>query len=648
MDIPFEAFKKDVEERDGTRTRRSVLLLWLNDEFFSQDLGRDAATPQEEGSWMGPLSVFDSLLGAIDYPAWEQRRGGQKGYGYASVAVRLIGPASSDSLEGIYRELKGRPGSDCRGTYRHLDNAPAPAGGEEAKGELGPWVDAPVNFKLISPLATAPQADLIGGDDIKDGRIQIPHGSPVGVEGPPCATLEIHRTIATDDRLIDALIQELRLRGVDPILGQGHAGRLTALLRELEPAGPPPSSPSHLSARDHVVLISEWDTKFGRTLLSLLQKAIRSGMEPPLPWDAIVPWIHRFSYVRGLDGDTPAAAAGSGQKGKTDVVALAGGLETGFKEPAVGTNQYDYLRRLTLRIADLDWSLKRNNQGSIKAFGILGNDYFDKLLILQALKERFPSHLYFTTDLDAGYLDAKVFRWARNLIIAAPYGLALGQARNDWIGVGDAGDLRGGTPPFRHSIQTSVYRAVLGALDGQESDLSARARQDPPLLFEVGSGRFFQLRQPGEAPADPSGGIQPRPTTTGIGGFFLSHAVTLILVDTLALTAPGLRTEAATPCPGLGFWTLGLDGDAGGPDPDPFLSARRRRLAPLGHRPGGGALRVAQRREHLALRAGAAGLRLDRRDSASSTAGGARATRTSASPRFSSCRTPAGRGLAPL
>jgi hypothetical protein len=110
-------------------------------------------------------------------------------------------------------------------------------------------------------------------------------------------------------------------------------------------------------------------------------------------------------------------------------VSLATGTDAGFKEPAIGTNQYDYLRRLALQIAELDWSLKRDDRGSIKAFGILGNDYFDKLLILQALKERFPSQLYFTTDLDAGYLDAKVFRWTRNLVVAAPFGLTLRRNR---------------------------------------------------------------------------------------------------------------------------------------------------------------------------------------------------------------------------
>ena len=569
VDVPFEAFKKDRQTREGAWTRELVLVLWINDEYLSQDLGRDAAGLDHAGNWLGPLSAFDALLERIGYPVQgtppePNREPDGWRPAYASAAVRLIGPASSDSLESIYREIKGMPGTSCIGAYRHLDNAPvasAPSSAAENDPNRGPWGDEPVNFKLISPHATAPQDDLIGGDDIHNGPIQVPHGSSPSVGQPACATLEFHRTIATDDRLMGALIDELRLRGVDPISARGHGSWLPALLGGLQPSRLLEPGQTRPNPRDHVVLISEWDTKFGRTLPYLFEKRVRASTEPSVDPNRPVPWVHRFSYVRGLDGDTPAPAAGSQQGTKPDILSVAGGLDTGFKEPAVGTNQYDYLRRLTLQIADLDWSLKQRNQGSIKAFGILGNDYFDKLLILQALKERFPSHLYFTTDLDAGYLDAKVFRWTRNLVIAAPYGLTLHRAFDAAAAPNGGDDLQGGTPPFRHSYQTSLYLTVLRTLQGREAELGDWSRRDPPLLFEVGHGRFYQLKHAGDPPSEGSLRIQPDPTTTGVGPFLFNHATTLILVGGLALalilvSAPTLRRKGpvADSAPGPWAW----------------------------------------------------------------------------------------------
>lgn len=550
IDIPFEAFKRDRTTRDGRNIRDVVLLLWLNDEYVSQDLGRDATRGEPGTRWLGPLSAIDELMSRLDYPVQGQPLDPQSWRAaYRSSAIRVIGPASSDSLEPVYVELLGQNGGDCVSAYRHLDNAPggrAPPAIPADDPRLGIWGDDPVNFKLISPHATAPQADLVGGSHpIEDGPVQIHGSSNLQSRAGPCATLEIHRTIATDDRLIDALIGELRLRGVDPVSARGHGSRLPQLLAQ--PGQLLYGDAGRLRPRDHLVLISEWDTKFGRTLPSLFEDRVGKGAcsrrDVERTRDQLPPcWVHRFSYMRGLDGDTPAPASGAGKVVKPDIVSLASGNEAGFKEPAVGANQYDYLRRLTELIADLDWTLKRDNQGSVKAFGILGNDYFDKLLILQALKERFPSHLYFTTDLDAGYLDARVFRWTRNLVIAAPFGLTLRRGFEGSV----KESLQGGTPPFRHSIQTSLYLTVVRTLQGREAELGVQARGDPPLLFEVGYGEFFRLKSPEELQTDPSALLHPDPSSTGVGRFLVSHALGLALAGGAALglilvASPSLR-----------------------------------------------------------------------------------------------------------
>ena len=48
-----------------------------------------------------------------------------------------------------------------------------------------------------------------------------------------------------------------------------------------------------------------------------------------------------------------------------------------------------------------------------KAIGVLGSDVYDKLLILQALKQNFPHAIFFTTDLDARLFPPREIQWTR-------------------------------------------------------------------------------------------------------------------------------------------------------------------------------------------------------------------------------------------
>ena len=314
---------------------------------------------------------------------------------------------------------------------------------------------------------------------------------------PTCADIDVHRTITTDDVTTAALVDELRVRGIDPTRPAGHRSVLSQRLSDLQPwrllsgAGPDPCA-----TRDHLVLISESDTKFGRTLSDLFVDEIqrRADKDPTRAErgcsDEMIAGLHRFSYVRGLDGDAPKAPASANAPQLPDIVSLATGTDAGFKEPALGTNQFDYLRRLTGQIAELDGSLRQSNQGAIKAFAILGNDYFDKLLILQALKERFQSQLYLTTDLDAGYLDAKVFRWTRNLVIAAPFALTL-RKRFEYPAAGVSG-TSGIEPDLRLKIDQGEIAAV------------------PPLDPDVALSRGARGASGTARPRSPSSRVRPR------------------------------------------------------------------------------------------------------------------------------------------
>ena len=136
-------------------------------------------------------------------------------------------------------------------------------------------------------------------------------------------------------------------------------------------------------------------------------------------------------------------------------------MATAHREQSFGVSQLDYVRRLADRIAN-------DIAGSDRpvVIGILGSDVYDKLLILQALRERLPRATFFTTDLDARLTDPDVFVWTRNLIVGSAYGFTV-------MGLEGAG--------FRDSYQTALYRAVTLALNKKYEE-----RVPYPRLFEIG------------------------------------------------------------------------------------------------------------------------------------------------------------------
>ena len=123
-------------------------------------------------------------------------------------------------------------------------------------------------------------------------------------------------------------------------------------------------------------------------------------------------WIHKLTYLRGLDGLTPMA--GGAEERKHDKAATQSEKQAGaagfFKtqtdannlDRPVGQGQFDYLRRMSKDLHKTDDKLRKEGR-RIKAIGILGSDVFDKLLVLRALRTEFPEALFFTTDFDEAY-----------------------------------------------------------------------------------------------------------------------------------------------------------------------------------------------------------------------------------------------------
>lgn len=250
------------------------------------------------------------------------------------------------------------------------------------------------------------------------------------------AHIRFLRATATDDALARAIGAELVHRGIHP--------------------GPA-----------NVALISEWDTLYGRTLPETFARCLGAGSSGGLcnesgTDDAINAatdsWLRRYSYLRGLDGQTPDASsaapraarpAQSGESATEDAAATSGGAL--LSETAQGDGQGDYLARLASTLRHRDALLRDHGGDGIRAVGVLGSDLYDKLLVLQAVKAALPRAVFFTTDLDRRLISPTKDLSTANLIVASGLGLTLQQP------------LQRDIPPFRGSYQTAAFLATLMA-----------------------------------------------------------------------------------------------------------------------------------------------------------------------------------------
>ncbi|UJP00608.1 MAG: hypothetical protein LZF64_02135 [Nitrosomonas sp.] len=312
-----------------------------------------------------------------------------------------------------------------------------------------------------------------------------PDGDPkVNKENKKWLDNKITRTIGTQDSLANLLLCELALRGVTPY----HVGNRTALsnncserlsfdeFRHRENGSP-----------HHIVLIGERDTYYSQQLTETFLKTIKKFAVEDKDK---TPWVHTYSYLRGLDGITsehaPSGHKEAKNKNNEQQANQANTPETREQmERSVGPSQLDYLLNLAGQIKRLDRQYA--HEGGIKAIGITGHDAYDKLLILQALRLQFPGVLFFTTDLDARFFHPSEIKWTRNLLVASPFGLQLNE------------EFQKNTPPFRENYQTSLFLTVqlalcAGKASTQNSECNADISKDNrkewinhPRLFEIGN-----------------------------------------------------------------------------------------------------------------------------------------------------------------
>ncbi len=491
--IPIELFIPKAKLRDKEYGKH-VLVVWLRD----QDFG-----------------LLDKLLTHLDETF-------KKNLPQIEPVYNVLGPRSSATLSAMLKELQ------------NIQSSPL----------ANPPLSTIKHIKFHSPWATAEDTFLLdylpSPPGLHNGNQQAKRTVDELFKYP---RIEFIRTIKTDAKLAEQLIQELRRHRID-----------------LKPCPDKDCNPK-------VALISEWDTLYGRSLSrTFAAVALNNGSGETGPAlearinelrrDEWPGWITPHSYLAGLDGELPAKESDQKKNGASRSSAKAWyegqpqDIEQNTGQRPEGRGQLDYVLRLAA-------TLKQEEAKSgeeFKAIGVLGSDVYDKLLLLQALRQTFPRAIFFTTDLNARLAYPGQWESTRNLIVASHFGLELQSA------------LQTPIPPFRDNYQTSLFYSTLWALEhfvssdqancpdcfqlrtGKDGNFSGNPT---PRLYEIGRHGAFDIStetaaNDGSLPADYASIHAPRPDLASYsnkwrnlkwaGGAILSASVLLLIVMLISST----------------------------------------------------------------------------------------------------------------
>jgi hypothetical protein len=380
-----------------------------------------------------------------------------------SRGFAILGPQDSTTLIDMLKEVKGSSHNDGDWFLDKCDNA----------------VELKISMLPIYNFGATANEDILlkraGFDEDKSRS----HKNMIE-ESLINRHIYYYKTVYTDQVLASALTNELNLRNV----GKNS---------------------------DHVILIFESDTVYGRSLRDTIASEFAHDTSQS-------PRVDSYSYLRGLDGQLPETKAipkkkSSGEdSGATESDRHPNDAAKGpasQNDVADGQGQFDYLLRLADHLHQLDDELRHDGQSKIAAVGILGSDIYDKHLLFEALKPELPQAVFFTTDLDALLLPHGKFRFTRNLIVASSYGLELSDS------------LQPDIPSFRNAYQTSIFLATrlalrneLAAEPGTDSRQKTRdalerwlPQADPRAkVFQIGRSHIQSLNSNENLGHGPRGG----------------------------------------------------------------------------------------------------------------------------------------------
>lgn len=459
------------------------------------------------------ILVLGVLIPGGPYPEEEERRRRRRYAVLSALATQGYAPQETEHL-GYFLAHAGN-GMDCKKTCSGRDDFPVPFelfSGDTSKttgrGVIVLWLDngqfehnvQQMIGNVLHPIAphgvqAAIARMVIGPNTSSLLKTMVQEAAPPDpgitfysagatldddlLGGPLPAN--VMRTIPTDRIIAKSLVSELELRHIRP-------------------------------GKDHVLLVSEWDSLYGRSLPETFARAMlnrtahgtggapKNGLCQPLEatHGVSATRVYCVNYMRGIDGLLPMTGKESASVPESRPAAPFKS-NNNIDRPS-GNNQEDYLRRLVdqirrvdNQIADAEPHSPFKNSG-IAAIGVLGSDVYDKLMILQALRPYFPGKIFFTTDLDAEFFTPREQPYTHNLIVGSSYGLRLAPV------------LQQAIPPFRDSYQTATFLTVKLAtarwnrsgtdLRKPESKLRHLARR--ARVFEIGRQGAVRLPLPDE------------------------------------------------------------------------------------------------------------------------------------------------------
>src|SRR5436190_2727842 len=363
------------------------------------------------------------------------------------IDVRLIGPANSAGLKSMVKEAYWYPLKQ-----------------DETSCALQGALDG---AQIISPRATVPDFTLLSPAEVSaDGaRKCVEAVVEESIELDSRGGLHFVRTIAPDDQVLSELIAELAKREI--VVSQ--------------------ITPGHHSISpklSHIVILSEWDTPYGRSLgrTFAADVAAQSANDAGDHLETARARIHPYDYLRGIDGRLPGDVGKDNQPEQLQKTQL--GQNTVAIEATEGLNQSDYLRRLARQMKEDDVRFQREDSSRIRAIGLLGSDIYDKLMILRALRPQFPDAVFFTNNYDAHFERRDDWDVTHNLVIASPFGSALPDIY-----------LQQHIAPFRDTNQTSMYVGTLVATTRMKHE-EAWCLSWQPRLFEISRRGAYDLSHP--------------------------------------------------------------------------------------------------------------------------------------------------------
>ena len=432
--LRFEWFsKKDSKDE--------ALLIWIDESALEQDSfkkikNEPKLTDHGSGPTMRPNTSWDwdyeNPTPLAGLLAIHEQLSDFAVPGNASISYTILGPASSEFLYLANNE------------YCWSDESAT------KYDELSEMKTKPV--KWYSPIATLPNNELICSSGAQSGTSILDK-------------IQIIRTIDTDDSLIDPLVKELRARRVGS-----------------------------------VYLVGQWDTAYARGLTKYFREkwcgVAKVKCSPKKKCDTEETChIYEATYLRGLDGHTGQRSENADSKAQT-------GQGTDNKdstepEHPEGAAQLDYLRRLGDIIRNDIGGQHNDSEDKDSpnvAVGIFGNDYHDKLLVLQELHAILPQAVFFTTDLDAAMFHPKDNKYTRNLVVASSYPLSVERSKAsdaDDKAKQDAKDDKARyVAPFRSNYQTSVYFTIRKALSTAQIDTDQLKKAK---VYEIGRKNAVEL-----------------------------------------------------------------------------------------------------------------------------------------------------------